>query len=234
MAASKPGEAEGGSALRGLGLPLLAAILTLALWNTFVVYPLKIFVVFLHELSHGLAAVATGGAIVRIELSFDQGGVCFTQGGSEFLILSAGYLGSLLWGALLLVVGARSRNDRAVVGLIGAITLAVTLIYVRSLFGFVYGLLAGSLLLLTAWLLPAAVSDALVKVVGVVSCLYAIWDIGSDILFRSIPGSDAHGLARLTGIPAILWGGLWVLIALAVTLKALGLSARGLTAPRSG
>ena len=161
---------------------------------------------------------------------------------SSVLILNAGYLGSLLWGALLLVVGARSRYDRAVAGLIGSITLVVTLLYVRSLFGFVYGTLAGSFLLLTAWLLPAGVSDGLVKVVGVVSCLYAIWDIGSDVLFRSIPGSDAYGLSRLTGVPALVWGGVWVLIAVAVTLQALAWAAgspakqgsRGLTAPPAG
>jgi hypothetical protein len=216
----------GKTALTNLVLPLAAAIATLALWDSFVVYPFKIFVVFLHELSHGLAAVASGGEIVRIELSFDQGGVCLTRGGSAFLILNAGYLGSLLWGALLLVVGTRSRQDRALVGFIGAVTLAITLIYVRSLFGFVYGVTTGSLLLLIAWLLPTGVSDALVKAVGMVSCLYAIWDIGSDALFRSIPESDAHALARLTGVPGVVWGGIWVVLAVGVTVQALIFVAR--------
>ena len=41
----------------------LAAVLLL-LWDSFVVYPFRIFVVFLHEISHGLAAIATGGSIV--------------------------------------------------------------------------------------------------------------------------------------------------------------------------
>ncbi len=39
------------------------------LWPTPVVYPLKIFVVMLHELSHAIAALATGGHVVRITLS---------------------------------------------------------------------------------------------------------------------------------------------------------------------
>ena len=31
------------------------------LWDTSIVYPLKIFVVLLHEISHAIASVATGG-----------------------------------------------------------------------------------------------------------------------------------------------------------------------------
>ena len=68
------------------------------MWNTSLVYPLKIFVVLLHEISHGIASVLTGGTIERITLDPRQGGACYCGGGNAFLTLSAGYLGSLLWG----------------------------------------------------------------------------------------------------------------------------------------
>ena len=42
------------------------------LWDTPVIYPLKIFVVLLHEISHGIAALATGGSIERITLDAEQ------------------------------------------------------------------------------------------------------------------------------------------------------------------
>ena len=90
---------------RRLLLPLGIAVAALLLWDTFVVYPFRLFVVFLHEISHGIAAVLTGGSIVRIGLSFDEGGVCLTRGGWRLLILNSGYLGSLLWGALFLLLG---------------------------------------------------------------------------------------------------------------------------------
>jgi hypothetical protein len=108
----------------------------LALWNTFLVYPFRIFVVFLHEVSHGIAAVLTGGSIESIGLSFDEGGVCRTRGGWPFLILNAGYMGSLLWGALFLVLGERRTRARSVIAAIGVFTLLVTVVYVRTLFGF--------------------------------------------------------------------------------------------------
>jgi hypothetical protein len=40
-------------------------------------------------------------------------------------------MGSLLWGALFLLLGGRRPRARAVVSLVGAFTLVVTLVYVR-------------------------------------------------------------------------------------------------------
>ena len=59
------------------------------LWDTGLVYPLKVFVVLLHEVSHGLVAIMTGGTIDRITLSAQEGGACYCPGGSAFLTLSA-------------------------------------------------------------------------------------------------------------------------------------------------
>jgi hypothetical protein len=101
----------------------------------------------------------------------------------------------------------------------------VTLVYVRSLFGFVYGLAAGATLLFVAARLPHAVSDLTLQTIGAVSCLYAIWDIASDVLFRYVQDSDAAALAGLTGIPAALWGLGWTLLSLAVCGWALSLAA---------
>jgi hypothetical protein len=215
------------SALRRIVLPLVVALLAVAGWSSFVVYPLKIFVVFLHEISHGLAALATGGSIRAIGLTFDEGGVCVTEGGSRFLILNAGYLGSLLWGALLLVLAARTRRSREIVGLIGAFTLVATLLYVRSAFGIAYGLATGASLLLVAGKLPRTASEVLLTAIGVVSCLYAVVDVGSDVFTRTIPGSDASALARLTGLPALFWGLLWAAVSVPVVGLALRVLIRG-------
>jgi Peptidase M50B-like len=187
----------------------------LALWDSFLVYPFRLFVVFLHEVSHGLAAVLTGGAIESIGLSFDEGGVCRTRGGWPFLILNAGYMGSLLWGALFLVLGERRARARAVVAAIGAFTLVVTLVYVRTLFGFGYGVAAGLAFLAVASKLRSEVSEMLLAAIGATSALYAVWDVASDVLFRHSHESDAAALAQLTGVPAIVWGVLWIGLSLA-------------------
>jgi hypothetical protein len=215
------------SPLKNLAGPVAIAILALVLWETPVVFPLKIFVVFLHELCHGLAALLTGGSVIRIELSVEEGGLCVTRGGWRFLILTAGYLGSMTLGAFLLVLGSRSHRDRAILGVVGGITMAVTLLWVRSTFGLLFGAAAGGVMMLVAWKLPDRVSDALLKILGVVSCLYAVRDIASDVLLRDIPGSDANALAELTMIPAAVWGVAWVAASLVVAGVALAKSAKG-------
>ena len=206
---------------RRLVLPLGLATLALLLWDTFAVYPFRLFVVFLHEISHGLAAVLTGGEVVSIGLGFDEGGVCLTRGGWPFLILNAGYLGSLLWGALFLLLGTRRSRGRAVIGLVGLFTLAVTLAYVRTWFGFLYGVAAGFLLIAVASKLKAAVSEFLLAAIGATSCLYAVWDIATDVLFRHSGLSDAAALARLSGLPAVVWGVAWIAFSLAVLASVL-------------
>ena len=74
------------------------------LWDTAFIYPLKIFVVLLHEVSHAIAIWATGGVVDHIVLDPRQGGATLGRGGSAFLALSAGYLGSLLWGTALVLL----------------------------------------------------------------------------------------------------------------------------------
>ncbi len=204
-------------------VPLLLALLVYAFWSTIFVWPLRIFVVLLHEVSHGLAAVLTGGRIVSIELSPREGGFCTTAGGWRFVISSAGYLGSALFGALFLVLGVsgKPRTHRAVTGLLGGALVLLSLVYVRSAFGFAYGLIAGALLLAVARWLPEGASSFVLRLLGVTSLLYAPWDIVSDLILRSVPASDASTLARMTGIPAIAWGVLWLAASVLVAITSL-------------
>jgi hypothetical protein len=184
------------------------------LWDTAAVYPLKIFVVLLHEISHGMVAVASGGTIERIVLDPNQGGACYCPGGNAFLSLSAGYLGSVAWGGLLVSAGQiKGVNSRWVTGAVGLLVVGLTLAFVRSTFGFWFGLAFGSVLLLGAIRLSEAINRRALLTLGLTSCLYAILDIKSDILDRPELRSDAAMLSELTGIPTFLWGGLWITIA---------------------
>jgi hypothetical protein len=186
-------------------------------WPTIWVYPLKIFVVFLHELSHAIAGVATGGTIDRIVLDPYQGGATYVRGGNAFLLLSAGYLGSLLWGlGLLLVARTRPRIGRRVVFVLAIIFLAVTALFVRNSFGFVFGLFFGLALLVASRKLPDGGIVVLLTTLGLTSALYALFDIRDDILAQPDLPSDAHMLSQLTGVPTLAWGFFWGALALAL------------------
>ncbi|MEZ4423606.1 MAG: M50 family metallopeptidase [Gemmatimonadota bacterium] len=185
-------------------------------WETPAFTPVKIFVVLLHELSHALAAVLTGGTVRHITLDAMQGGATVTTGGSAFVILSSGYLGSLLLGGLLLVAGMVLRKGlRPALGGVALVVLGATVFLIRSAFGFAYGLTAGLVLLAVARWLPAWVSRAVLIGLGLTSCLYAILDIKSDVFDRPGAPSDAYMLAEMTGVPTLVWGVLWAVLAFA-------------------
>ena len=203
------------------------------LWNTLFVYPLKIFVVFMHEVSHGLAAIATGGRILEIQINPQQGGHALTQGGSRFWTLTAGYLGSLLWGGVILFLAARTRFDKAISILIGFGMVAISIGFGESTFTYLFGIGFGVALIAIGFYLPEAVNDWVLRIIGVTSCLYAILDIKSDVLDRSNLRSDARMLSEVTGIATEVWGALWILIAIALTIWFLYLSGKTSTAQQT-
>ncbi len=196
-------------------LILIIAVLFF-LWNTPFVVPLKILIVFLHELSHAIAAILTGGTVHDLSLSPQQGGHVLSSGGSRFLTLSAGYLGSLMLGALLLVIALRTELDRYALALFGLTMLLVTLFYVRDWFPLAFCTATGLGMLAIARYLSRPINDMVLRVVGLSSIFYVPYDIFEDTIRRSGLRSDAYMLSEDFGLPTMFWGGLWLLLSLAV------------------
>ena len=201
--------------LRGHWQLLALTALVVALWDTRAILPLKLLTVFLHELSHGLAAWLTGGEVVSFDLTPDQGGTALTRGGNRTAILSAGYLGSLACGAALLLTSLNSRADRAVTAALGLGLIAITLVYMRGLFPMGFGLATGTALLAISRFLPHQASDLVLRLIGLTSLIYVPLDIFSDTIARAHLRSDAAMLADHLGGGTRAWGGLWLALSLA-------------------
>ncbi len=199
---------------------LILAVLFIAVWvgwDTPLVYPIKIFVVFLHELGHALAALLTGGQVVSIQIFPDEGGLTTTRGGWPLVILSAGYVGGLFFGGVLLYLSSRIRTRWLLVAL-GVLLAVSTLLFLRNVFAILYGLLASAALFFCAYRFSPEVNFYVIRFIAVASCLYALLDMRSD-LFTSAPATagivnDAVALSQLTGIPALVWSVLWLVISL--------------------
>lgn len=204
-----------------MSLALGLFVLSFILWETWLVYPIKLLTVLFHELSHGLAAIATGGVVARIEVYANEGGVCWTAGGNRILVLSAGYLGSLLWGSGLLLLAARTDWDREILAGLGGLLILVTVIWVRNLTGIVFGLGVGAAMIAFSKHLGTFACDVLLRWIGMTSSLYVILDIKSDLIDRSVAASDASKLAAMFMLPGWVVGGIWLIIALGITWKVL-------------
>lgn len=194
---------------------ILITVLVFVFWNTYAVLPLKILVVFLHELSHALAIVLTGGSVESFSVSPQQGGHVIARGGNRFLSLSAGYLGSLAFGMGLLIIALRTRSDRTVLGVFGGVMLLVTLLYIREPFAITFCTGAGLLMLAMARYLDRAVCDLALRVIGLTSMIYVPYDIFDDTIRRPGVRSDAFMLAEEFGGTTIMWGGLWLVLSCA-------------------
>ncbi len=192
-------------------------IVALVFWDYAFLYPVKLFVVLLHELGHGMAAILTGGRIDHIEISSNLGGACWSSGGMRLVVLPAGYLGSMLFGGLILVGAARSRHDKLIAIAIGVATLALVALFVRNLFGMVFGVAFGLVLVGAGKFLSPRINDFMLKFLGLTSCLYAVLDIKEDLVSRTVPGSDAYQMSQVLFLPPVFWGVLWMGVSVVVS-----------------
>jgi hypothetical protein len=124
---------------------LLAAVLTVALYFIpyagFVTYPIRLLVTFIHEGSHALAALLTGGMPHMMAIQPDGSGVTYTSGGWGAAISTAGYLGATLYGAVLIAALRRGVPGSKLMTVTGVIVGLMTVLLTRNLFGFFWGAL---------------------------------------------------------------------------------------------
>jgi hypothetical protein len=216
-------------------LLLLVALLVLSIvfWDSVFLHPVKLFVVLLHEISHAAAAVLTGGSVVEIQIDHRIGGLALTQGGWPLLIVSSGYLGSMLLGGAILLLGLRRRGAPVLAVAVGVIVLLVTVLFVRNAFGLVFGVLFGAALLAAARWLSAPWLELTMQYLGGMSCLYALVDVAQDLLTLEPRVTDASILAGMTGVPAIVWGVIWSAAALLVFFMLMRAALRRAASPQT-
>lgn len=201
--------------IREIFVLVLIALVSLLLWDTFILFPVKLIVVFLHELSHAIAAIITGGDLIAMNVGLDLGGRCEISNGNTFIIASAGYLGSFLFGSAFFYSAYSKKYGKLIIAFITVLIILFTVnVIVNSniqLLSFLFSVL----ILLSIWLAPITFNKYLLKSLGLISCIYVIYDIKEDILTSSPNVSDATILAELTGIPELFWGIFWIAISTA-------------------
>jgi len=178
-----------------------------------IIYPFKLLTVGFHEMSHALAGVLTGARIKSIELDPDEGGVTRMTGGISRITLPAGYLGSSLIGACLIACGFDTTASK-IACIVLAVFFVFTLWWARKNW-LTWALVAGlGALIILAWFIANSVAlRYFILFVGVMSCMYSIWDIIDDTIDRKVNESDASKFAEVCGCcSSQVWGVFWLLI----------------------
>jgi hypothetical protein len=190
------------------------AVIALLMWDTFIVFPIKLLVVFLHEASHATAAILTGGSVVKMDIGFNLGGRCELTGGNSFIIASFGYLGSFLFGALMFFSAYSKKYGYPIIIFISVVIILFAVNVVANSTIQIFAVVFAALLLISLKYAPKLFNKYLFLSLGFISCLYVVYDIQEDLLRRNSGYSDATIIAGITGLPEVFWGILWLIISI--------------------
>jgi Peptidase M50B-like len=225
---------------------LAAAAISIVLWfipfAELLTYPFRIFVTFIHEGGHAIAALLTGNSVGSLSVAMNGSGETYTtQGGmvSQTLVASAGYVGSMAYGGLLLVLIRKAIAARIVLIGSAALILGLTLTYgflvpIFSggvLSGIPFTLIAGTSISVGLVALARFASARLAAfsvcflavqcVLNALSDLKTVFFLSSPFTAIAVP-TDAVNMANATGLPSFIWAVIWIAIALVI----LGLAMR--------
>ena len=219
-------------------LLLAATVLTIVLWfipyAEYLVYPVRLFVTFIHESSHALVAVLTGGSVQSLTISSDGSGVVYSMGSSwigQLLTSSAGYLGATAFGVILLFLIRKNFSPNKLLTALGIFVGIMTVVFTvispvfhifslqAALSSIFFTILAG--IFLTAGLVVLGiysnqkVANFAVAFLAVQCLLNSLSDL-KTVFFMSAPmvGSDmqtdAGNMYAATGVPAFMWVIGWI------------------------
>jgi hypothetical protein len=189
--------------LRLIALSVLTVLL-IFFWNSPLLKPFKLFVVFLHETSHAIATIVTGGRLAAIALEWDESGATYAASGEGifFIIAISGYIGSIIWGYAMLRASLTGRWVRTV-----SLVVGLTVIFFgffpdgmparnSSIFNARYIISGawGLTLTISAFVLPRF-NHFLLFFLGGATALYSLYDL-NDFFHGDVMRTDAGILAH--------------------------------------
>lgn len=210
---------------------VIALVIVFILWNVpaldFLVYPLRLFVTFIHEAGHSLAAIITGGEVRQFIVSPDGSGLAVTAGGNRSIVIASGYLGAALFGSALFF--SANRFPRLAQGL--SVLLGIGMALFTVMFAapdeqtglpvaLMVGVGFGAILALIGIRLNTLINLLVLNVLAVMTALNAVLDVVLLSRFidatRGMVSNDAVAFSRevAPAIPASLVAMIWALLAL--------------------
>ncbi len=220
-------------------LLMVATLISVLIWAAswyfpfanYVVYPLQLFATFVHEGSHVLATLMTGGSVQSLTVSPDTSGVVWSMTNSwlsQLIVSSAGYLGTTLFGIFLLIWFRYNYSSRNALYFSSAFVGIMTIVFgllapLWNLLSLKVGVLdigftviSGAVL--TAGLFAIARYSSMKWVnfslafLAVQCLLNAVFSLKDLFLISATTDaqSDAANMAAATGIPALAWVLIWI------------------------
>ena len=175
--------------------------------------PLNWLETYFHEISHGIAALLTGGEIVSIQLFATGAGFCTTQGGINFIITFCGYAGATLWGWMLFKLAkCHQRTAQIFSGIMIVLFILSIAFWARDLLTII---IISSLAVMFVFIIKMRrlnYLQLLIKFFGLSVLLNSLFS--PTYLFDGRNLGDGAALSSMTMIPEVIWVLLWCALAL--------------------
>lgn len=188
-------------------------------FGNFVLYPFTILATWFHEMGHGLIAIVLGGRFEKLMIFSNGSGLAYHSGHlaldriGRALVSAGGLMGPPVVGSVLLLASRHRQSARLALRVLGTLLLLSTLIWVRSLFGWLMLPLIGLAILYLSLESVAWLQRFAAQFLGVQACISSYRQL--DYLFSysaTIGGrtmlSDTGRIAQQLVLPYWFWGGL--------------------------
>ncbi|MCB0753633.1 MAG: M50 family metallopeptidase, partial [Ignavibacteriae bacterium] len=164
-------------------LTLISSLLifTFLFWDSKIVFPIKLFVVLIHEISHVIAAIISGGEVKFLTFNLNLSGQTIVKNGNAVLLAASGYLGSLIVGSLLYLTSFYPRFKKWFLNILVLIILIVTINLIQGGVQIFLGLLVSAFFFIIPRYFPEFLANIVLRFIGLVSCFYVLADIKEDL-----------------------------------------------------
>ena len=220
---------------------LAIAVATVALWQIplgrTVLYPFTLLATWFHEMGHGLMSMVLGGRFDKLVIFSDASGFAQlswpadTPGLFHALTAAAGLIGPTVAGAAMILASRSRRATRIALWALAAVLMLSTLIWVRSLVGWI--VLPGLAICVGA--IAASRREDIRRLALEFLGVQAAISVWGDLDYLFSPGatvggrtalSDTGAIAEALILPYWFWGGAISLLIAFILWKALSAATR--------
>ena len=211
---------------RLLAVTVASILLSYTADGRYIAYPMRLFTTLIHEGGHVVATIISGGSVQKLDVFQNGSGVTISSGGIPLLIYPAGYIGSALFGAGILLI-TRRMNGKKLLLILATLLFCETAFFIRPINGDITGLLAGSALAFfiggAGLILPEGMANWIAVFLGVQCCLNTVYDL--RVLLQTSNGyqvqNDAVLLAHYIPLPPIVFAITWAIVGIGGLIIAL-------------
>ena len=198
------------------------------LWNNIVVSPFKELSSIFHKFGHALSSAVFEFGVEAFSTTFESNGDVLFGAQSwvtSLVIANSGYISSILFSMLILYL-KKTSVKKYMLGGLTVLYLVFSIVFTPSVSALATSMSFGVIAIVLLMIGKDSLNELMLDIVGMSLVAYVIFDTFVDTILLKLngqlsimknwsqqPPNDIIKLAELTGFPTVVWGLIWLAIA---------------------